>query len=336
MKRLIPLLLALLLVLPACGRTPAEPRAITVGLALPAAGDSSRTTAEAAEGALRALAESDGTVTLVTEEAGESGLSSAIQTLTGRADLVLTVGESSAAALSLRARSALETHPGTAFVLLDGLGIQGENVTCYSFAMEEAAFLAGFAAARATDTGPVGYLQTAGTDGEPCAAGFIAGVRAVSSQARILQLRPGNGTGETDAAVVDLVQKGADVIFCAAREGTSELITACAREGVWAETVATDESDLAESAVLAVAVKDMGFAAENAARRCAQGTLARGSFTLDLEAGGVRLAVREGILTEKATAALSQVTSAIESGARTVPADLAALEELYPGAYTLN
>ena len=158
----------------------------------------------------------------------------------------------------------------------------------------------------------------------------------MSSQARILQLRPGNGTGETDAAVVDLVQKGADVIFCAAREGKSELITACAREGVWAETVATDESDLAESAVLAVAVKDMGFAAENAARRCAQGTLARGSFTLDLEAGGVRLAVREGILTEKATAALSQVTSAIESGARTVPADLAALEELYPGAYTLN
>lgn len=336
MKRLIPFLFALLLTLSACGRAPAEPRAITVGLALPAAGESARAAADAAETALRALAESDETITLVTAEAGESGLSQPLQDLAGRADLVLAVGERSAAALSIRARSALETQPGTAFVLLDGTGIQGENVTCYSFAVEQAAFLAGFAAARATDTGTVGYLQTTGADAEPCAAGFIAGVRAVSSQTRILQLRPGGGEGEMDAAVVDLVQKGADVIFSAAASGKGEFLAACAREGVWAMTLAADDSDLSESAVLAVAVKDMAFAAENAAQRCAQGTLSRGSFILDLSAGGVRLALREGVLTEKATAALTQVTSAIQSGDRTVPADLAALEELYPDTYTLN
>jgi basic membrane protein A len=152
--------------------------------------------------------------------------------------------------------AAARRHPDTLFVALDHVEVEEPNVATLRFSSHEAAYLAGFAAARTSVTGTVGFMG--GVDYEPIwpfEAGFEAGARAADPAVRVLTrylseppryaegfLAPEGGERVASALFAD----GADVVFAAA--GTSGLgVFEAATQGstparqLWAIGVDTDQ-----------------------------------------------------------------------------------------------
>jgi basic membrane lipoprotein Med (substrate-binding protein (PBP1-ABC) superfamily)/DNA-binding SARP family transcriptional activator len=120
-------------------------------------------------------------------------------------------------------------HPGTRFVVFDS-AVQAPNVAYVDFAVQDASFLAGAAAALQSRTGTIGFVG--GVDAGIVwrfEAGYEAGARAVDPQIRILvrylSTPPDYGGGFQnpdggERAARTQYTSGADVVFAAA--GTSE------------------------------------------------------------------------------------------------------------------
>jgi basic membrane protein A len=131
----------------------------------------------------------------------------------------------------------LSDYPDVNAVLVDNFAY-GPNVTSYSFAVEEGAYLAGMAAALTTQTGKVGYVGGMQFDSvEHFRAGFTQGVRSVSSEIEIEEVYVSGGD-ITEAfsrpdlgqrAAAELYAAGADVVFHAAG-GTGVGIHEAAKE----------------------------------------------------------------------------------------------------------
>ena len=153
--------------------------------------------------------------------------------------------------------AAARRHPDTLFVALDDqVDVDEPNVATLGFSSQEASYLAGFAAARTTGTGTVGFIG--GVDYEtiwPFEAGFEAGARAADPAVRVvtryLSEPPRYAEGFLDPAggervAGELFAGGADVVFAAA--GTSGLgVFEAAAEAstpsrqLWAIGVDTDQ-----------------------------------------------------------------------------------------------
>ena len=149
-----------------------------------------------------------------------SDLVESFATSTKNYDLILTIGFSSADAVSASALA----HPDQKFVIID-MVINLTNVASVVFNEQEGSFLAGVMAAMTTTSNKVAFLG-----GEEISlikkfeAGFQQGVYAINDKIEIFaqyapdQTNPWNDIGGGKSVAIDFIDKGADVIYAAAGE----------------------------------------------------------------------------------------------------------------------
>ncbi|GAA2242022.1 lipoprotein [Streptomyces ruber] len=194
-------------------------------------------------------------------------------------------------------------YPDTTFGIVDSV-VEGENVASLVFAENEASYLAGVAAAKATRTNTVGFVG--GVDVpliHKFEAGFTQGVEDTDPEVEVesqylTQTAEEGGFASPDkgkAAAEAQLEKGADVIYQAAGLSGQGVIEAAATRKKWAIGVDSDQYGQEALAaykeyILTSALKDVGGSVYALAKSVEDGKPLTGTQTFDLEADGVGLA----------------------------------------------
>ena len=233
-------------------------------------------------------------------------------------DLIICVGYM----LANATKEAATANPDQKFAIIDDSSIDLPNVACLMFAQNQASYLVGLVAGMMTESNTVGYVQGMYSDSmNQFAVGYIAGVKAANPDAEILQY---NANSFGDAAVgktaaVDMITKGADVIYHAAGGTGSGVIEGCKENGIWAIGVDSDQSPLAPENVITSAMKRVDIASQDISLAVLNDEFTGGVHQYDLTNGGVDIAPTQDLLTEEAIAAVEAAKEDILSGAVVVP-----------------
>jgi basic membrane protein A len=185
--------------------------------------------------------------------------------------------------------------PDTKFAIID-MVVDQPNVKSVVFTEHEGSYLVGMMAAKASQTGTVGFVG--GMDIpliRRFACGYAQGVKAVNPDAKIVV----NFTGTTPAAWNDPVKgaelakgqkaQGADVIFAAAGGTGLGVLQAAADEGILSIGVDSNQNYLHPGKVLTSMLKRVDVAVYNAFKEGEN--LAPGVNVLDLKSDGVGYAL---------------------------------------------
>ncbi|MEV0176773.1 BMP family ABC transporter substrate-binding protein [Streptomyces sp. NPDC050803] len=194
-------------------------------------------------------------------------------------------------------------YPDTTFGIVDSV-VEGDNVASLVFAEQEASYLAGVAAAKATKTNTVGFVG--GVDIpliHKFEAGYKQGVQDTNSKVKVVsqyltQTAEEGGFSSPDkgkAAAEGQIEKDADVVYQAAGLSGQGVIEAAAKAKVWAIGVDSDQYNQAALAaykdyILTSALKDVGGAVYALAASVEDGKPLTGVQTFDLKVDGVGLA----------------------------------------------
>ncbi|WP_405587899.1 BMP family protein [Streptomyces sp. NBC_01092] len=194
-------------------------------------------------------------------------------------------------------------YPDTTFGIVDSV-VEGENVASLVFAEEQASYLAGVAAAKATKTNTVGFVG--GVDVpliHKFEAGYKQGVQDTNPKVKVLsqyltQTAEEGGFSSPDkgkAAAEGQIEKGSDVEYAAAGLSGQGVIEAAAKAKVWAIGVDSDQYEQAALAnyknyILTSALKDVGGSVYALAKSVEDGKPLTGTQTFDLKVNGVGLA----------------------------------------------
>ncbi|MER5179457.1 BMP family ABC transporter substrate-binding protein [Streptomyces sp. NPDC002896] len=194
-------------------------------------------------------------------------------------------------------------YPKTSFGIVDSV-VEGDNVASLVFAEQEASYLAGVAAAKATKTNTVGFVG--GVDIpliHKFEAGFKQGVEDTNSKVKVLsqyltQTAEEGGFSSPDkgkAAAEGQIEKKADVVYQAAGLSGQGVIEAAAAAKVWAIGVDSDQYKQEALAkykdyILTSALKDVGGAVYALAKSVKDDKPLTGTQTFDLKVNGVGLA----------------------------------------------
>ncbi len=249
-------------------------------------------------------------------------------------DLIICVGYM----LATATQEAAQAHPDQKFAIIDDSSIDLPNVACLMFAQNQASYLVGLVAGMMTESNTVGYVQGMFSDAmNQFAVGYIAGVKGANPDAQVLQY---NANSFGDAAVgktaaVDMITKGADVIYHAAGGTGSGVIEACKENNVWAIGVDSDQSPLAPEHVITSAMKRVDSAAQDISKQVAEGKFQAGVHMYDLTNEGVGIAPTQTLLPADVVTAVKDAMAKVEAGEIKVPNTIAELEAVYPGAFTL-
>ncbi|MEW2807888.1 BMP family ABC transporter substrate-binding protein [Streptomyces massasporeus] len=193
-------------------------------------------------------------------------------------------------------------YPKTTFGIVDSV-VGGKNVASLVFAEEQASYLAGVAAAKATKTDVVGFVG--GVDVpliHKFEAGYKQGVQDTNSKVKVLsqyltQTAEEGGFSSPDkgkAAAEGQIEKKADVLYAAAGLSGQGVIEAAAKAKVWAIGVDSDQYKQAALApyknyILTSALKDVGGAVYALAKSVNDDKPLSGTQTFDLKVNGVGL-----------------------------------------------
>ncbi|MFE7268977.1 BMP family protein [Streptomyces sp. NPDC057623] len=193
-------------------------------------------------------------------------------------------------------------YPDTTFGIVDST-VEGENVASLVFAEEQASYLAGVTAAKATKSNVVGFVG--GVDIpliHKFEAGYKQGVLDTNPKVKVLsqyltQTAEEGGFASPDkgkAAAEGQIEKNADVIYQAAGLSGQGVIEAAAKAKVWAIGVDSDQYEQAalasyKSYILTSALKDVGGAVYALAKSVEDGKPLTGTQTFDLKVNGVGL-----------------------------------------------
>ncbi|MGW1028870.1 BMP family lipoprotein [Streptomyces sp. NPDC002577] len=194
-------------------------------------------------------------------------------------------------------------YPKTSFGIVDSV-VEGDNVASLVFAENEASYLAGVTAAKATKSNVVGFVG--GVDVpliHKFEAGFKQGVEDTNPKVKVLsqyltQTAEEGGFSSPDkgkAAAEAQIEKKADVVYQAAGLSGQGVIEAAANAKVWAIGVDSDQYKQAALAkykdyILTSALKDVGGAVYALAKSVKDGKPLTGTQTFDLKVNGVGLA----------------------------------------------
>ncbi|MET9444805.1 BMP family ABC transporter substrate-binding protein [Streptomyces sp. NPDC006610] len=195
-------------------------------------------------------------------------------------------------------------YPDTTFGIVDSV-VEGENVASLVFAEEQASYLAGVAAAKATKTNTVGFVG--GVDIpliHKFEAGYQQGVQDTSGgkvkvvSQYLTQTAEEGGFSSPDkgkAAAEGQIEKKADVVYQAAGLSGQGVIEAAAKAKVWAIGVDSDQYQQEALAaykdyILTSALKDVGGAVYALAKSVQDDKPLTGTQTFDLKVNGVGLA----------------------------------------------
>lgn len=206
---------------------------------------------------------------------------------------------------------AAKNNPDTKFTIIDSVIKGQDNVASATFADQEAAYLAGVAAAKTTKTDKVGFVG--GMQSDIITAfekGFTAGVKSINPDIKIEVQYAGTFTdaakGKTIAAA--MYSSGNDVIYQAAggsgagvfSEAKALNATKNEADKVWVIGVDQDQEYLGNykskdgkdsNFVLASSVKEVGVAVKDIANKTKDGKFPGGQvLNYNLKNGGVSLA----------------------------------------------
>lgn len=250
-------------------------------------------------------------------------------------DLIICVGYM----LATATKEAATAHPDQQFAIIDDSTIDLPNVACLMFAQNQASYLVGLVAGMMTESNTVGYVQGMFSESmNQFAVGYISGVKAANPEAEILQY---NANSFGDAAVgktaaVDMITKGADVIYHAAGGTGSGVIEGCKENGIWAIGVDSDQSPLAPENVITSAMKRVDSAVQDISKQVADGKFEAGIHMYDLSNEGVGIAPTQTLLPENVVSAVNDAMAKIQAGEITVPNSPEELEAIYPGVFALT
>ncbi|CAM5354290.1 BMP family ABC transporter substrate-binding protein OS=Streptomyces tendae OX=1932 GN=GUR47_16350 PE=3 SV=1 [Streptomyces tendae] len=193
-------------------------------------------------------------------------------------------------------------YPDTTFGIVDSV-VEGKNVASLVFAENEASYLAGVAAAKATKSKTVGFVG--GVDVpliHKFEAGFEQGVKDTDPKVKVLsqyltQTAEEGGFSSPDkgkAAAEGQIEKKADVVYAAAGLSGQGVIEAAAKAKIWAVGVDSDQykqEALAayKDSILTSALKDINGAVFALAKSVEDDKPLTGTHTFDLKSDGVGL-----------------------------------------------
>lgn len=214
--------------------------------------------------------------------------------------------------------------PDTKFAIID-MVVEQPNVRSVVFKEQEGSYLAGIMAAKASESGTVGFV---GGMGIPLisrfACGYKGGVMAANADATVIE----NMTGDTPAAWNDPVKggeitkaqiaQGADVVYHAAGGTGVGVIQAAADAGKLAIGVDSNQNALQPGKVLTSMMKRVDVAVYNAFVDGSDGgTWSTGFNVLGLAEGGVDLAMDDNnkpLVTDDMMKAVEDARAMIISG----------------------
>ncbi|MER6621132.1 MULTISPECIES: BMP family protein [unclassified Streptomyces] len=227
-------------------------------------------------------------------------------------------------------------YPKTTFGIVDSV-VEGDNVASLVFAEEQASYLAGVAAAKATKTNTVGFVG--GVDIpliHKFQAGYEQGVKATNPKVKVIpqyltQTAEEGGFSSPDkgkAAAEGQIEKKADVIYQAAGLSGQGVIEAAAKAKVWAIGVDSDQYKQEALAaykdyILTSALKDVGGAVYALAESVEDGKPLTGTQVFDLKVDGVGLSESNPKMAEIAglTDAVNKAKEGIIDGSIQVKTD---------------
>jgi len=246
-------------------------------------------------------------------------------------DLVFGIGFMMQAAVQEIAEQQTDAH----FAIVDSV-IDLPNVASITFKEQEAAFLAGVAAGKATKSNKIGFIG--GVEGEVIdhfEAGFVAGVKEANPKAKVdVQYAGAFDKPEVGKTIASkMYSSGADVVFHAAG-GTGAGLFTEARDlkekdpdkYIWA--IGVDSDQTAEGVVgdhnivLTSALKGVATAVQDVSNKAKDGKFPGGeSLVYGLAEEGVGLAEINEEVGNKADidAAVEDWTAKIKNGEYTVP-----------------
>ncbi|NSX54449.1 BMP family lipoprotein [Parasulfitobacter algicola] len=218
-----------------------------------------------------------------------------------------------------------DDYPDTSFVLID-MVVDKPNVRSVVFNEHEGSYLVGMMAAKASESGTVGFIG--GMDIpliRKFACGYVQGVKAANPDAKVIQ----NMTGTTPAAWNDPVKgseltkaqisQGADVVYAAAGGTGVGVLQTAADENILSIGVDSNQNHLHPGKVLTSMVKRVDNAVYAA---FTEGPgLEKGFQVMGLNNDGVGYAVDDNnatLVTADMTAAVEEAKAKIVSGEITV------------------
>ncbi len=251
-------------------------------------------------------------------------------------DLIICVGFM----LANATREAAETYPDQKFAILDDSSCSDlDNVACLMFEQAQASYLVGVVAGMMTESNTCGFVIGNNTEVmNQFGYGYIAGILDTNEEAKVLQYNA-NAFGDTavgKTAAVDMITKGADVIFHAAGGTGSGVIEACKENNIWAIGVDSDQSYLAPENVITSAMKRVDNASYQVSQSVLNGTFEGGIQVFSLEDGGVDIAPTDTLLPDEVKTAVQEVKEKILSGEIVVPEDKESFEAKYGDIYELD
>jgi basic membrane protein A len=195
-------------------------------------------------------------------------------------------------------------YPKVTFGIIDDSTVQAKNVADLVFHEEQASYLAGVAAAKATKKNHIGFIG--GVDIpliHKFEAGYVQGAKSVNPKIKVesqylTQTAQEGGFSSPDKgenAATGQIDAGADVIYHAAGLSGQGVIKAAAAHQVWAIGVDSDQyrqSALAayKQYILGSALKNVGGAVYELAKSVVEGKPLSGEVRGDLKSGGVGFA----------------------------------------------
>lgn len=218
-------------------------------------------------------------------------------------------------------------YPETTFVLVDS-AITDDLPNMLSIVMEpqEGTYLAGIAAAYATESKHVGFIG--GLDHPfiiQFLAGFEAGLHAVDPDIRISVAFSGvfDDPSKGREMALSMIDRGVDVIMHAADFTGVGVLRAAAERGVWGIGVDSDQTDVAPGSVLISALKDARGAVYEAVRQVAEDRFQPGVMIYGIVQGADLVAIPEDLPfyvdSPHVLDALQEARTAVENGDIEVP-----------------
>ena len=267
MKKLIALLLcfSLIFCLAACGGSGSEKEQKGLTLALVVAGnfgdrsfyDSSN------EGATRLEAEG---VTVKRIECGNIGHTEQIYNAADAADIVVLVGWE-----FYDVEAVAPEYPDTKFIWIDNATVAPvSNVLNITYAQNEGSFLAGYAAAKVSETGIIGAM---GGQDQDTINDFIVGYKQGALYANPdIRVEVIYSNDYDDPAIgkecaLTLHEKGADVIFQIASKCGDGVFEAAQEEGFYAIGVDSDQKYIAPDVIICSMRKEVGSSIYDAVKQ---------------------------------------------------------------------
>lgn len=228
-------------------------------------------------------------------------------------------------------QDAATNNPDSHFAIIDDV-IEGENTVSVLFADNEAAFLAGVAAAHTTKTNKIGFVG--GAEGpviDRFEAGFVEGVMSVNPDIDLKVEYVGSFGDASKAKTIanGMYSSGIDIIYQAAGESGNgvfsearDVVTSDSEKEIWVIGVDRDQTEegkveLKDGSIreltLTSTLKGVGTAAHDIANLAMKGEFPAGEvLRLSLKDGGVSLT--DGLLEAEALKAVREAEEQIING----------------------